>query len=83
MYTGATALLTTTYRPAEKNRVQGFNDTCVFATMVTSSLSSGALLHVQGWYTINALSLPFVVAALGATLWAARAGGWRVGRVVA
>jgi MFS family permease len=81
MYTGATTLLTTTYRPSEKNRVQGFNDTCVFATMVTSSLSSGALLHVQGWYTINALSVPFVVAAIGATLWAARAAGWKVGRV--
>ncbi|MFZ4759784.1 MAG: MFS transporter, partial [Burkholderiaceae bacterium] len=81
MYTGATTLLTTTYRPSETNRVQGFNDTCVFATMVTSSLSSGALLHVQGWYTINALSVPFVVAAIGATLWAARAAGWKVGRV--
>lgn len=81
MYTGATALLTTCYRPSEKNRVQGFNDACVFATMVTSSFSSGALLHIEGWYTINALSVPFVLAALGATLWAARATGWRVGRV--
>jgi MFS family permease len=81
MYTGATALLTTCYRPSEKNRVQGFNDACVFATMVTSSLSSGALLHIQGWYIINAMSVPFVLAALCATLWAARAAGWRVGRV--
>lgn len=83
MYTGATMLLTTCYRPSEKNRVQGFNDACVFATMVTSSFSSGALLHVQGWYQINALSVPFVVVALGATVWAARAVGWRVGRVAA
>ena len=37
MYTGATTLLTTTYRAAEKNRVQGFNDACVFAVMATSS----------------------------------------------
>jgi MFS family permease len=81
MYIGATALLTTCYRPSEKNRVQGFNDACVFATMVTSSLSSGALLHVQGWYTINAMSVPFVLAALGATLWAVRSAGWKVGRV--
>lgn len=83
MYTGATTLLTTCYRPSEKNRVQGFNDACVFATMVSSSFSSGALLHVQGWYTINALSVPFVLVALGATLWAARSAGWRVGRVAA
>ncbi|MCZ8339870.1 MAG: MFS transporter [Burkholderiaceae bacterium] len=83
MYTGATTLLTTCYRPSEKNRVQGFNDACVFATMVSSSFSSGALLHVQGWYTINALSVPFVLVALGATLWAARSAGGRVGRVAA
>jgi MFS family permease len=83
MYTGATTLLTTAYRPSEKNRVQGFNDACVFATMVTSSFSSGALLHVQGWYTINAMTVPFVLLALGAALWAARASGWRVGRVAA
>lgn len=83
MYTGATALLTTTYTPSEKNRVQGFNDACVFAVMVTSSLSSGALLHIQGWYTINALSVPCVLVALAAAWWAARSAGWRVGQVAA
>ncbi len=72
MYTGATSLLTTAYRPSEKNRVQGFNDAVVFAVMVTSSLSSGALLHVQGWYTINAMSIPVVLLALAAALWVAR-----------
>ncbi len=72
MYTGATSLLTTSYRPSEKNRVQGFNDAVVFAVMVTSSLSSGALLHVQGWYTINAMSIPVVLLALAAALWVAR-----------
>jgi MFS family permease len=81
MFTGATALLTTCYRPSEKNRVQGFNDACVFLTMVSSSFSSGALVHVQGWYTINALSLPFVLVALAAALFAASRAGWRVGRV--
>jgi MFS family permease len=81
MYTGATTLLTTSYAPQEKNKVQGFNDACVFAVMVTSSFSSGALLHVEGWYLINALSLPFVLLALGAVLWLAREGGWDLGRV--
>jgi len=81
MYTGATALLTTCYRPSEKNRVQGFNDACVFAVMVSSSLSSGALLHVQGWYIINAMSVPFVVVALAAVVWVTRSAGWRVGRL--
>lgn len=81
MYTGATTLLTTTYRASEKNRVQGFNDACVFAMTVTSSLSSGALVHVQGWNLINAMSVPAVLVALVAIVIAARGTGWRVGRL--
>jgi hypothetical protein len=62
-------MLTAAYRPAEKNAVQGFNDAVVFAVMVTSSLSSGALLHVQGWYTINMMSIPAIGVALAVALW--------------
>jgi MFS family permease len=80
MYTGATTLLTTSYQPSEKNRVQGFNDACVFAVMVTSSFSSGALLHVQGWNTLNQLSVPIILIALIVTLVASRSVGWRFGR---
>ena len=80
MYTGATTLLTTSYQPSEKNRVQGFNDACVFAVMVTSSFSSGALLHIQGWNTLNQLSVPIVLIALIVTLVASRSVGWRFGR---
>lgn len=72
MYTGATTLLTTTYRASEKAKVQGFNDFCVFATMITSSFASGVLLHVDGWTLINALSVPFVLAVLAGTLWLMR-----------
>jgi len=81
MYTGATALLTTSYQPQEKNKVQGFNDACVFLVMVSSSLSSGILLQTDGWQLVNLLSLPFVLLALGSVLWLARGIGWRVGRV--
>ncbi len=80
MYTGATTLLTTSYQPSEKNRVQGFNDACVFAVMVTSSFSSGALLHIEGWNTLNQLTVPFVLLALIVTLLASRSVGWRFGR---
>ncbi len=72
MYTGATTLLTSAYRPGEKNKVQGFMDLCVFTVMITSSASSGALLFVNGWSILNLLSLPFVLAALGAVAWLAR-----------
>ena len=83
MYTGGTTLLTTTYRPTEKARVQGFMDLCVFTTMVTSSASSGALLLVNGWSILNLLSLPFVLIVLGAVLWLAGRSGWALGRTPA
>ncbi|HVL54874.1 MAG TPA: MFS transporter [Burkholderiaceae bacterium] len=72
MFTGGTALLTTVYRPQERAKVQGFSDFCMFATMITSSLASGALLYVNGWFAINLLSLPFVLAPLAAVLWLLR-----------
>ncbi len=80
MYTGATALLTKAYRPAEKNKVQGFMDSVVFATMITSSASSGALLFVDGWSMLNLLALPFVVVAIVAVSWLAARSGWTLGR---
>src|SRR5690606_16412940 len=80
MYTGATALLTSAYRSAEKNKVQGFMDLCVFTTMITSSASSGALLFVNGWSILNLLSLPFVLLVLGAVIWLAGRNGWALGR---
>lgn len=69
MFTGATALLTTTYRPAEKARVQGINDLAVFLTMITSSAASGALLSASGWTDLNLYSLPAIVLATAALLW--------------
>ena len=83
MYTGASTLLTSAYRPAEKNKVQGFMDLCVFTVMITSSASSGALLFVNGWSILNLLSLPFVLVVLGAVAWLAGRSGWALGRVPA
>ena len=80
MYTGGTALLTSTYRPSEKARVQGFADFCVFSVMVTSSASSGALLFVNGWSLLNMLALPFVLALLVIALWLSGTLGWGLGR---
>ena len=68
-YTGATTLLTQAYRPAEKMRVQGFNDMVVFVTMITSSVSSGVLLNNRGWELLNYLSVPFVAALALAVGW--------------
>ena len=79
LYTGGTTLLTQSYRPEEKNRVQGFMDLVVFSTMISTSASSGVLLFVNGWEIINLVSLPFVLLCLGASAWLASRHGWRFG----
>ncbi len=69
MFIGGTTLLLETYRPEEKNRVQGTNDLLVFVTMATSSFASGALITSRGWELLNYGALPFLVIAAVAVLW--------------
>jgi MFS family permease len=64
MYTGGTTLLTQSYRPQEKNKVQGFMDMCVFCVMVSSSASSGALHFMNGWNVLNLIAIPLVASVL-------------------
>jgi MFS family permease len=71
LYTGGSTLLTTTYRPEEKNKAQGAMDTCVFATMAVSSFSSGALVTTQGWTILNLGSLVPIALVGAALLWLA------------
>ena len=72
LYVGGTTLLTETYRPEERAKVQGINDACVFATMAVSSFSSGLLLHADGWTMLNRISLVPLALLLAALLWMAR-----------
>jgi MFS family permease len=72
LFTGATTLLTTTYRPEEKNKAQGAMDTCVFATMAVTSFASGALITTQGWTWLNLGSLAPIAAVALALLWLVR-----------
>ena len=69
LYIGATALLTETYRPAEKAKAQGANDMLIFVVMASSSFASGLLLEANGWQTLNYLALPFVAVMAVAILW--------------
>lgn len=71
LYTGGTTLLTTTYRPQEKNKAQGAMDFCVFSTMALSSFASGALVTTSGWRWLNLGSLVPIVAVLVALGWLA------------
>jgi predicted MFS family arabinose efflux permease len=68
MYTGGTALLTESYAPSEKARVQGVHDLILFATMGVSSASSGALVAAAGWETANWAALPVLAVVAVAVL---------------
>ncbi|MDH0898865.1 MFS transporter [Comamonas aquatica] len=75
-FIGATALLTESYRPAERAKVQALNDLLVFGTVALASFGSGRLLHTAGWDAINAGMLPLVAAVLlmlAAQAWRQRA----------
>jgi predicted MFS family arabinose efflux permease len=72
MFVGGTTLLTTTYRPAEKAKVQAINDLVIFATAALSSLSSGLLHHLIGWQAVNISMVVPILLVLGAILWLRR-----------
>ena len=64
-FIGATTLLTHTYYPAEKAKVQGMNDFLVFGFSAMGALLSGHLQAALGWEMLNLLMLPAVVIAMG------------------
>lgn len=67
-FVGATAMLTDTYRPSERGRVEGFNDLVVFTTVAAASFFSGTVLNASGWNTINLIVMPTVAAVLASLL---------------
>lgn len=69
VFVGATTLVTTTYRPAEKGKAQALNDFLVFGTTATSSLMAGILQQAWGWDALNYLAIPLVGVALTAIFW--------------
>ena len=58
LFIGATTLLHEAWRPAEKGRVQGINDTLVFSMSSVAAMSSGLLQASIGWKATNLVSLP-------------------------
>lgn len=72
MFIGGTTLLTETYRPEERAKVQGLNDLLVFGSVAVTAWSSGQILDALGWQAINVSLLLPVVLALGLALWFGR-----------
>lgn len=64
LFVGATTLLTTTYRPAERGKAQAFNDFMVFGTTATASLMASVVLEVKGWAVLNYFAFVLVCIAL-------------------
>jgi len=73
-FIGATTMVTECYHAGEKAKVQGLNDFLVFSTVAVASLSSGKLLHIAGWQTINMALFPLVLLALALVAWLRWAG---------
>jgi MFS family permease len=63
LFVGATTLLTTTYRQAERGKAQAFNDFMVFGVTTVSSLMASVVLELQGWATLNYVALVLVLIA--------------------
>ena len=69
VFVGATTLVTTTYRPAERGKAQALNDFLVFGTTATCSLLAGLLQSRLGWFPLNWLSVVLIGAAMLAVGW--------------
>jgi len=69
LFTGATSMAMTSYRPEEKDKAQGIINFFVFATMAITSFSSGALVTTSGWDILNIASLFPVVLMAVAMIW--------------
>jgi MFS family permease len=72
MFVGGTTLLTTTYTPPEKAKVQAINDLLIFATAALASLCSGILHHLIGWQAVSLSMIVPLLVTLGAILWLKR-----------
>ena len=69
LFTGATTLAITAYKPHEKDKAQGLINFFVFAVMAFSSFGSGALVTTQGWDWLNIGSIAPVILTGLAIIW--------------
>lgn len=60
-FIGATHLLTFSYQPAEKAKVQGINEFMVFSAAAVGSLFAGQGLVLLGWAWLNLFAIPWIL----------------------
>ncbi|MDX2155709.1 MAG: MFS transporter [Hyphomicrobiaceae bacterium] len=69
LFVGATTLVTRTYRPNERGKVQALNDFLVFGTTASASFLAGILQERLGWFPLNWFSVALVATAICAVGW--------------
>jgi MFS family permease len=63
-FIGATAIIASTYRPQEADKVQGFHDIILFGTVALASFSSGKVFTSFGWSFMNMFIWPVAILCL-------------------
>jgi MFS family permease len=70
LYVGGSTLLTETYRPSERAKVQAINDFIIVGVVAIGSFSAGALNEAFGWRGLNMVAIPFLALAATAIVFA-------------
>lgn len=65
-YVGGSTLLTQTYTPSERAKVQASHDFTVYAATATAAALSGVLAAKAGWTVINLAAIPLMLAIITA-----------------
>jgi predicted MFS family arabinose efflux permease len=63
-FIGATAIVASTYRPEEADKVQGFHDIVLFSTVAISSFSAGKVFSAFGWNVMTFVIWPVTMICL-------------------
>jgi len=68
-YVGGSTLLTTTYTPAERAKVQASHDFTVYLATASAAALSGLLQAKAGWTILNLAALPLMAMVVWAAVW--------------
>ena len=71
-FIGATAMVTSSYEPQDKNKAQGLNDLVVFGFVAFSSLMAGISFNAFGWEFLNLIVFPVTLICLVGLWWLKR-----------
>ena len=68
-YVGGSTLLTSTYTPAERAKVQASHDFTVYLATASAAALSGLLQAKAGWTILNLAALPLMAMVVSAAVW--------------